>query len=55
MKHALFLILLLLSGCAVQPPHLAQAPRPARHQYQHAQRHNARVRPHRHPFHLPWN
>ena len=55
MKTVCFLALLLLSACAVQPPHLAQAPRPARHQYRHAQRHHARVRPHLKPFYLPWN
>jgi hypothetical protein len=55
MKTVYFLTLLLLSACAVQPPHLAQAPRPARYQYRHAQRHNARVRPHLQPFYLPWN
>jgi hypothetical protein len=39
----------------VQPPHLAQAPRRARHQYHHAQRHHARVRPHLQPVYFPWN
>lgn len=55
MKTVCLLALLLLSACAVQPPHLAQAPRPARHQYRHAQRHNARVRPQLQPLYLPWN
>ncbi|MGI4760919.1 MAG: hypothetical protein ACRYF0_09450 [Janthinobacterium lividum] len=55
MKYGLLLTCLLLSACALQPPHLAQAPRPARHQYQHAQRHNTRVRPHLQPFYLSWN
>jgi hypothetical protein len=55
MKTVCFLALLLLSACAVQPPHLAQAPRPACHQYRHAQRHHARVRAHLQPFYLPWN
>ena len=53
MKHLCFLVMLALSACAVQPPHLAQAPRPARNQYRHAQRHNARVRAHLPPFYLP--
>ena len=55
MKYLLLALLFTASACAVQPPHLAQAPRPARHQYRHAQRHNARVRPHLQPFYLPWN
>jgi len=55
MKYLFFLVMLSLSACAVRPPHLAQAPRPARHQYRHAQRHNARVRPHLQPVFLPWN
>jgi hypothetical protein len=55
MKQLVFFALLVLSACAVQPPHLASAPRPAHHQYQHAQRHNAHVWPHLQPFYLPWN
>jgi hypothetical protein len=49
------LLALLLSACVVQPLYLAQAPRPARHQYRQAQRNHARVRPHLQPFYLPWN
>ena len=55
MKYLLLTLLLAATSCVVQPPHLAQAPRPARQQYRHAQRHNARVRPHLQPFYLPWN
>jgi hypothetical protein len=55
MKQLVLSALLVLSACAVQPPHLASAPRPARHWYRHAQRHNARVRPHLQPVFLPWN
>ena len=55
MKYFCLLALLALSACAVQPPHLAQAPRPARAQYRHAQRHNAHTRAHLQPFYLPWN
>ena len=55
MKYGLLLLALLLSACAVRPPHLAQAPRPARQQYRHAQRRNVRARAHLQPFYLPWN
>jgi len=54
MKYC-YILALLLSACAVQPPHLAQAPPRARQQYRHAQRHNARVRPQLQPLYLPWN